>query len=73
MLLESGHRDRTRLLLIVHCLELSRWDVPDRLQETSVVEPVYPGKRLQLDRDCARPRPNLLDDFRFYAREDSNL
>jgi hypothetical protein len=41
-LVESDLPGRALLLFIVHGLELGRGDVPDRIEEPSVVEPVDP-------------------------------
>ncbi len=60
----SGHRERTRLPLIVQHLELRRRDAPDWPQQTPVAEPLYPAGCLQLDRRHALPWPQFFDDLR---------
>ena len=49
---------------IVHRFELRRWDVPDGLEKPTMVEPVDPLERGELDVVEAPPRPRQADHLR---------
>src|SRR5690625_2350527 len=66
---ESGRHGRTRLLLVIVGFGFRWRDIPDRLQQTPMVEPVYPGQRGQLQ--CLKALPGLsVDELSFVEAVD---
>lgn len=56
---------------IVRLLKLRRWDVADRLEQTTVVEPVDPFQRGELDLLGALPGPFVADDLGLVEADDA--
>jgi hypothetical protein len=61
---EAGFCESCRVLRVVGLLGLGGWDVADRLQESSVVEPIRPLERAVLDVVEALPRSAPADELR---------
>ena len=49
------------MLVIVRRLELRRWQVAERLEQSAIVEPIDPRERCELDSFAAAPRPVPVD------------
>lgn len=62
-LVESDPGGRNILAFIVQLLELDWWNVPDRVEEPAVVEPVDPLERRELDFFEAPPRAAAVGDL----------
>ena len=61
MLVESDPHGRSFLTLIVDLFELDRWNIADRFEQPSVIEPIHPVKGLELDVFTTTPRPESID------------
>ena len=46
------------------------WDIPDRTEQATIVEPVHPFEGSELDILEASPRPPLSDHLRFVEADD---
>lgn len=68
---ESGGNRLTVFSRIVGCLELGRWDIPDRSEQSSIVIPIHPFERRVLDLVDISPGPSWPDAFRFEQADDA--
>ena len=66
----SGHHGRSLLAAIVLLFEFHRWDVPDRLEQPSVVEPIHPFESRELKLLDVPPRPTPADHLRLVQADD---
>ena len=69
-MLESGHRGRVSVLMIVGPLEFRGWSMPEGLEKATVVEPVDPLEGRELDVFQASPRSAPPDQFRLEEADD---
>ena len=69
-MLESGHRGRVSVLMIVGPLGFRGWSMPEGLEKAAIVEPVDPLEGRELDVCQASPRSAPPVQFRLEEADD---